>query len=161
MQNLFSLKWLSFYGTTIAIVIALFSVTTQYGETRLKAPPKIAGRYQIDAKTLPGCLQNKTLVLTIEQSGIYLSGSILETDASMRTETAAKKKPALMGLWSETGISLSGLPDPLQACELQNTTVEIRGRVEQEVLQGEMKLGSARSQFIAQREPTSEQRDKH
>jgi hypothetical protein len=49
---------------------------TAYGETNLKAAPAIAGDYRFDAQNWPECLKSDSLVLTIEQSGVYLSGNL-------------------------------------------------------------------------------------
>lgn len=161
MRNFFSVKWMSFYGATMLFVMALFSITTNYGEANLKAPTKISGRYRITAKTLPGCLKSESLVLSIEQSGIYLNGALLEADGEIRTQTAAKKKPSLTGLLEKQNLSLSGNLEHLQSCEQQNPTVSIDGSVAQDVLKGTLKLESQSVLFIAKREESEEKKGSH
>jgi hypothetical protein len=152
MQSLFSAKWISFYGATIAIVVGLFSAATNYGETALKAPTKIAGRYRINAKEFPGCLKAEILVLSLDQSGIYLSGSLLDSEESIRTQTAAKKKPSLTGLWERGNLALSGVPKHLESCTQEKAMIEIHGTVVKNLLEGELKVGDERVKFVAQHE---------
>jgi hypothetical protein len=147
---------MSFYGVAILFVMALFSVTTNYGEANLKAPMKIAGRYRITAKNLPGCLKSEPLVLSIEQSGIYLSGSLLEADERIQTQTAAKKKPDLTGLWENQNLSLSGDLIHLRSCEPEELTIQIQGSIAKNLLKGTLKLGSETVPFIARREENQE-----
>lgn len=73
----FNAKTLSFYGIAISSVLLLFKIVSTYGETKLKAAPNINGTYELaKAENLPQCLQNRQLVLNIEQSGIYLFGNL-------------------------------------------------------------------------------------
>jgi hypothetical protein len=152
MHGLFTLKELGFYGAAISIVVGLFTATTHYGEANLKAPTKITGRYRIDAKEFPGCLKAESRVLSIEQSGIYLSGSLLESEESTRTQTAAKKKPSLTGLWEKGNVTLSGVPKHLESCAQENASIEIHGTVVKNLLEGELKVGNERVKFVAQHE---------
>lgn len=76
-------KSLLFYGSMVGSVFLIFKAVTWYGENNLQAPPKLIGEYALEADNLPSCLGGKNLVLTIEQSGIYLSGFLrLKTNAS-------------------------------------------------------------------------------
>jgi hypothetical protein len=72
-MNHFNLKSLSFYGIAIASVLGLFKIVTLYGETRLQASPPIAGTYRLTGSD--SCLGRDTR-LAIEQSGIYLQGTL-------------------------------------------------------------------------------------
>jgi len=150
MKSLFNAKWLTFYGVTIAFVVALFSVATNYGETNLKAQPKITGRYKVIAENLPGCLKAKTLILSIEQSGIYLNGSLLESDHSTQEQTAAKKKPSLMGLFQQQNLELSGNITQIQGCE--NSAIALQSTIVQNTLKGKLSLNDTAVDFVAQRE---------
>ncbi len=151
--NLFNLKSLSFYGATLAFVVALFSFTTNYGESNLRAPTKIAGRYRLSGKNLPGCLKAETLILSIEQSGIYLNGALLSEKDASQTATAAKKKPLLTGLFQQPQLELSGKPS-LDNCkgERSLTNLQIQGTIDQATLKGKILLASGNINFTAKRE---------
>lgn len=149
MKSLFSAKWLMFYGGTIAFVIALFSIATNYGEANLKAQPKISGRYKISATDLPGCLKSKTLILSIEQSGIYLNGSLLESDHSTQEQTASRKKPSLTGTFRQSDLELSGSAAQIQGCE--NSAIVLSSTIAQNTLNGRLSLNNAAVNFVAQR----------
>jgi hypothetical protein len=99
MSRLFSTKSLIFYGGSVLAVIALFSAATSYGVANLKAPRKIDGRYLLQAGSLPGCLQGRAIVLSIQQSGVYITGSLLPTDASEQAVRIAEERPSLSGHW--------------------------------------------------------------
>ncbi|MER3432241.1 MAG: hypothetical protein C4288_02130 [Leptolyngbya sp. ERB_1_1] len=150
MRSLFSAKWLTFYGATIAFVVALFSITTNYGEANLKAQPKISGRYKIIATDLPGCLKAKTLALSIEQSGIYLNGSLLESTHSTREQTAARKRPSLTGIFRQPNLELSGRAAQIQGCE--NFAIALSSTIAQSTLKGKLSLNNTTVDFVAQRE---------
>ena len=141
-----NLKSLTFYVGSIGFVVALFSFTTAYGEANLKASTKIEGRYRIAAQALPGCLKDdEPLVLTIQQSGVYLSGSLLSKDETTQTVTAAKKKPSLSGTWDQQKLELSGLLSHLDACQKEGgrvPMVKIEGTISQNNLQGKIRLDS-------------------
>ncbi|MBE9009949.1 hypothetical protein IQ250_06985 [Pseudanabaenaceae cyanobacterium LEGE 13415] len=154
MKSLFSAKWLAFYGSTIAFVIALFSVVTNYGEANLKAQPKISGRYKITAAKLPGCLKGKDLVLSIEQSGVYLNGSLLEIPHSTQEQTAAKKKPSLMGKFRQPNLELSGKLAQIQGCE--NSDISIQSTIDQTNLKGKLNFDNTAVNFSAKSEESSE-----
>lgn len=147
MKSLFSAKWLTFYGSTIAFVIALFSLVTNYGEANLKAQPKISGRYKLSATKLPGCLNGKDLVLSIEQSGVYLNGSLLEISHSTQEQTAAKKKPSLMGTFRQSNLELSGDLAQIQGCE--NSAIALQSTINQSTLKGRLNFDSAVIDFVA------------
>lgn len=74
-MNHFKPKSLLFYGTAIGSVLLIFKAVTVYGETRLSAAPPIAGTYRLTPSKNSPCL-GKNPRLTIEQSGIYLLGTL-------------------------------------------------------------------------------------
>ena len=157
MINL-NVKLLSFYGISIAFVLVLFKVVTAYGETNLKAPPAIAGSYRFDAKNLPDCLKSDALVLTIEQSGVYLSGHLRSGNSEGNLEKTAEEKPSLVGKWENQGLSLSGAVPNLAGCSDstaigQNSSVKLRGIVDGESLKGKISLTdqAAATDFTAQK----------
>lgn len=108
MKSHFSLHSLVFYAVAIGSVLLLFSVVSSYGETVLKAPRLIKGRYTLTAEALPGCLQGQPLDLLIQQSGIYLAGALVRRDAPQQTLQTADEHPSLMGRWDNQTLVLQG-----------------------------------------------------
>ncbi len=160
----FNLKSLAFYGIAIGSVAVLFKLVTAYGETNLKAPPAIAGNYRFDANNLPECLKSDALVLTIEQSGVYLNGNLRSGNSVSYTKTTAEEKSSLAGKWENQGLSLSGLVPNLAGCGGEKTGdgksfVKLRGSVEGESLKGKISLtdNTAATDFAAQREAAVKQ----
>jgi hypothetical protein len=150
MKSLFNAKWLAFYGTTIVFVIALFSLVTNYGEANLKAPSRISGRYKISAKTLPGCLKGKALILAIEQSGIYLNGSLLGSDPSTQTATTVAKKSSLTGQFNSPTVELSGTLSQIPDC--RDSAISIKSTIAENTLKGNLSLDNTPAPFTAQLE---------
>lgn len=121
----FNLKSLSFYGVAIASVLALFKVVTAYGESNLKAPTSIEGRYRL-SYTQPNCRTNP-LVLVIQQSGIYLNGSLLPALADDQQLRSAEKRPSLAGQMHNQQISLAGTVPASTLCNnISETTASDR-----------------------------------
>jgi hypothetical protein len=165
-MNHLSLKSLAFYGIAIGSVSLLFKVVTAYGETNLKAPPAIAGNYRFDPKSLPECLKSDVLVLTIEQSGVYLSGN-LRSGGESNTKTTAREKPLLTGKWENQGLNLSGTVPNLAGCSIEKTGggksfVKLRGIVDGDSLSGKISLTdrAAAADFTAKRQATAKQEKK-
>jgi len=158
-MNQLNVKLLTFYGISIAFVAILFKVVTAYGETNLKAAPAIAGSYRFDAQNLPECLKSDSLVLTIEQSGVYLSGNLKSDNSSVDGKKTAEEKPSLIGKWEIQGLNLSGVVPNLTGCGestssgSQKSVVKLRGIVEGESLKGKISLveNAAATDFTAQR----------
>ncbi|MEZ2227481.1 MAG: hypothetical protein ACBR12_07320 [Microcoleus sp.] len=161
----FNIKTLTFYGIAIGSVTLLFKVVTAYGETNLKAAPAIAGSYSFDAKNLPECLKSDDLVLTIEQSGVYLSGNLKSNNNSVDRQKTNPEKPTLAGKWENQGLSLSGAVPNLTGCGKstgdgsQNSLVKLRGVVEGESLKGKISLveNAVATDFMAQKVKKREQ----
>ena len=164
-----NVKLLSFYGISLAIVAVLFKVVTAYGETNLNAPPALAGSYRFEAKNLPECLKSDALVLTIEQSGVYLNGNLRSGGSEGDREKIAEEKPSLVGKWENQGLSLSGAVPNLAGCSDstaigQNSSVKLRGILEGDTLKGKISLrdGAAATDFAAQREAAAKpQKQEH
>lgn len=161
----FNLKSLAFYGIAIGSVVILFSVVTAYGKTNLKAPPAISGRYRLDAQNLPGCLKAEALVLTVDQSGEYLHGSLLAADTVEKT--AIQKKHPLEGELHNQQLSLVGPVPGITNCNQslnsgidseRSSSVKIQGRFEGKTLLGQITLNSIpeSAEFTAQQEPAQE-----
>lgn len=158
----FSPKTLSFYAVAIGSVVILFNAVSSYGEANIKAPRAIGGSYRISGQNLPECLKSDSLVLTIQQSGIYLSGYLLPVDKTAQPKTNAEEKPSLNGNFHNQQVSLSGSIPHLAACN--NPGVNIEGRVNEKNLQGKMTLSSISNpvEFTAQlEEPVKKQENQH
>lgn len=149
----FSLKSLSFYGVAIGSVVVLFNVVTAYGESHLKAPPPLKGRYRLQIENPPECLQDKPLVLIVEQSGIYLHGLLLSEQTNTTPEAIAEEKPSLSGQWKGQGLSLSGSAPQFESCG----AVGIEATLDKDILNGQLRFGSAEQAiaFAAKREATA------
>ncbi len=139
MGSHFNLKSLSFYGGAIAFVVVLFSVVTAYGEANLKAPQKIDGRYQISAPDLPGCLKSDQLVLLVQQSGIYLTGSLLTADTIDTLGKRAAERPSMTGHWDHQQLTLDGTASYLPRCQ---GVVKIQGTIAASTLNGTLSLST-------------------
>lgn len=153
----FNLKSLIFYGVAIGSVVVLFKVVTAWGESSLKAAPPIDGRYSINAKNLPGCLQAEALVLEIQQSGIYLNASLLPSNKPVQSQTTVKTKPSLTGKFSNQKLSISGAVPQLKSCH--NQFLSLQGIVEGNILKGQINLNSMPNavNFTAQKEAIAQQ----
>lgn len=86
-MNVFSLKLVGLYSLAIGATIVFFHTVTSYGSANLKAPISIEGNYLLNDQKLPGCLQHKTLLLKLQQSGIYLNASLVEIDRLVGVDT--------------------------------------------------------------------------
>jgi hypothetical protein len=154
-MNQFSWKSLSFYGVTIAFVVGLFSFTTAYGETYLKAPVRIDGRYRLSAQNLPGCLKGEALILDLQQSGVYVHGVLIETAPQTKPIAPSKIKPSLSGFWRAEQLTVSGVPTAIKACQTisYKTEVQIQGTIVKQTLKGTIGWGAEQpTPFIADRE---------
>jgi hypothetical protein len=143
-MNIFSAKSIGLYTLVIGSAIAFFQFVTSYGEANLKAPTAVTGNYLITLKDLTGCLQRKSLLMNLNQSGIYLNASlnaieesemvkVLEIIERSQLTNSKNVSPTLSGrLIVQSAIavpnqkfSLSGLL-PVATCA-QPSSVEITG----------------------------------
>ncbi|MEY3869199.1 MAG: hypothetical protein RLZZ338_3090 [Cyanobacteriota bacterium] len=149
----FNVKTVMFYGAMIGSVIVLFKAVTAYGETNLKAPPPIDGGYRLKGNHLPECLKTETLMLIVNQSGIYLGGSLLPVNQNGELEISVDEKPSLDGRWKKTGLSLSGNVPHLTRCN-SSDKVKIEGTIKDNILTGKISLNSDNQifEFRAKRE---------
>ena len=166
----FNLKSLAFYGTAIGAVVVLFSVVTAFGNTHLKAPPAVDGRYRLNAQNLPGCLKADALILTVQQSGEYLGGSL--SPANTVGKKGTQQQSTLAGELQNQQLSLSGPVPLLTSCDKsansseasgRSSSVKIQGQLQGKTLVGEIALSSTPepAKFTAQQEPPEEQSEKH
>jgi hypothetical protein len=147
MKN-FSVKSIGLYSLAIGGAIVFFQFVTSYGEANLKAPTAVTGNYLITLKNLAGCLQHKSLLMNLKQSGIYLNASLtiieksdsakgLETIERLQLTNSRDVPPTLSGrLLVPSAVtipnqkfSLSGLL-PIATCP-QSSPAEITGSLAQ------------------------------
>ncbi|MBD2690401.1 hypothetical protein [Anabaena catenula] len=115
MRNNFNFKSLAISGIAIASVLVLFKTVTAYGENNLRATSLINSRYRLTlAKNLPNCEKGNSLILNIQQSGIYLNASLLPPQANADT----KKQFPLSGKLQNQELHLSGKIDTSNFCQL-------------------------------------------
>jgi hypothetical protein len=174
-MNQFSPKSLAFYGITIVAVIILFSAVSAFGESNLKAPPKIEGHYRVTRSSLPDCLPPDTVNLNVHQSGIYLTASFSPTvpknapTQAIAPSAAVEKNTTLTGHWHAPTLVLKGQVFPHNfhrngdqveskspTCSGQGQTVaNLTATVQQKVLQGTLALGSpsVKIVFWAEKQP--------
>jgi len=155
MKNHFNFKSLAFYGIAIGSVLILFNVVTAYGEKNLKAPAPIEGRYRLNlSQNLPNCPQKSNLVLDIQQSGIYLNGSLLPADTDIQQAKSGEKRPFLNGKLTPQQLNLAGTL-PTNVCNNRVAqAITIQSQLEGKNLKGQIALGSIPKaiEFTAQQE---------
>ncbi len=139
MNNHLNLRSIAFYAIAIGSVVALFVITTNYGEAHLQAPSKVGGRYAMQADNLPECLKDSPLILSIQQSGVYLTGSLLAEGSSEKTTKIAEERPSLTGKWDGQQLTLSGSLKEFNACQ---GNLQIQGTVDNNQLMGKLRLDS-------------------
>lgn len=160
MKGHFSPKSLIFYGCAIGSVTLLFSLASAYGEANLKAPDRIDGRYPLSVSSLPKCLQAESLILNVQQSGVFLTGSLLPNSASERMVQMARDRPSLIGNWRNPQLTLEGNVKYLPNCEGK---ISLQGIVDQDGLKGAFRLGSepGKTSFSAKREAPPAKTQEH
>lgn len=144
MSNHFSPRSIAFYGCAIGTVTVLFSVVSAYGEANLKAPTYIGGRYPITSPALPGCLQNQSLVLLVEQSGVFLTGSLVAVNATETVARIAEERPSLTGRWDNQTMVLQGKTPYLPNCAVP---ISLEGNFDGKALQGKIRLNPSSGDF--------------
>ncbi len=154
----FKPKSLIFYAVAIGSVLLLFNRVTAYGNSNLQAPQNIKGTYPIKAQNLPECLGADSLALKLEQSGIYLVGSLMKSQTE--TGTSAEEKLPLTGEWQGGNLSLSGSITE-QSCP-EDTQVAIAGSINQETLNGQLIFNADPPiEFTAQRQTEAAPQEGH
>lgn len=142
----FNFKSFGFYAFAIGAVLVLFKVVTAFGET-VKAPPPIAGSYRLIPQSLPECLESSELILNIQQSGIYVNGSLLalaknpDSPEASSPKSNFEERPSLNGRWNHQKLVLSGSIDKLATCEKQGN-ITITGEVNNDTISGQITLAS-------------------
>lgn len=167
MQN-FNVKLLGFYIVAIGFVVFLFKTVTTYGETALKAPANIAGRYRFPADRLPGCLKSEALLLTLQQSGIYINASLWSTkDEKQSAISTTEERPSLSGKFQNQKIRLSGSVPHILACQrasgkaggVYSPSIQIEGAIVEETFTGTIRVSpdTKPTKFTAHREEIIQQ----
>jgi hypothetical protein len=145
-MNNFNFKSLGISGIAIVSVLILFKTVTAYGENHLQATPLIHNRYRLTLdKNLPNCQKANTLVLNIQQSGIYLNASLLP----VTTNADPTKQLSLTGILNKQELYLSGKIDGSILCQIpssQNSSVQTitiqMSQLNQDTIRGQLKLNS-------------------
>jgi hypothetical protein len=115
MSNTFNFKFFTISGVAIATVIIIFKTVTAYGENNLSATPLINKTYHLSTtQNLPNCEKINTLVLNIQQSGIYLNASL----QPLTNKTDIPKPLSLRGLLNNQQLELSGNIDNSIFCQI-------------------------------------------
>lgn len=127
MKGLIQPKLLVFYGSTLVLVLLLFRWITAYGEANLQAPPNINGRY-VSPAVPSKCPADNALVLTIEQSGIYLNGDVA-LEQGQQTARSAAHAPTLKGRWQNGQVILSGRTSALTVCSPDWNSIVVEGKI--------------------------------
>jgi hypothetical protein len=144
MINHFNFKSLTFYGVAIASVLILFKTVTVYGENHLQATSLINSRYLLTLeKDLPNCKQTNTLVLNIQQSGIYLNASLLPVTANPDTQ----QQLTLSGLVKNQKLDLFGKIHISTFCQIPTSQKSViqeiaiqMSQINQDYIPGQIKL---------------------
>lgn len=159
MTDHFSPRTLIFYACAIGSVVTLFTIATAYGEKNLKAAQPIDGRYPLETQTLPGC-SPQDFYLLIQQSGVFLTGSLVPKDASEQTVRIAQDRPSLTGRWHNPQLTLTGDFGRGSTCQ---GTVNIAGTIAEDRLNGTLRIGTAPTaiDLSANREPPPPKTEKH
>ncbi len=117
-MNNFNFKSLAFYAVAIGSVLLLFKTVTAYGENNLQPSKIIGDRYRLTLnENLPNCGKSNPLMLNIQQSGIYLNGSLLPENANA---DIGNQLP-LTGNLKNQQLSLSGKIDTDILCDFPNS----------------------------------------
>ncbi len=159
------------------LVVVLFQAVTRYGESQLKPPPRIGGRY-VSTAALPGCPAASRAVLTVLQSGLFLNGSLhLEEGAAIANPsptqaqatdphatdphatdphatagtTAQAAQLSLVGRWQYQKVTLAGQTIALQTCQAVAATATAATATPQQVqIEGTVVQPSAPTQSSQQ-----------
>lgn len=159
MSSHFNAKSLTFYAVAIGSVLVLFNVVSAYGESKLKAPAAISGRYLLTlANSLPGCAKPEPIILQVDQSGIYANGTILTPSTAAEAPMSAEERLNLSGLFKDRQLNLSGSVPQSVLCNSPGSgtkAIAINSRIEGENMIGEIDVNSQpqKTQFTAQKQP--------
>jgi hypothetical protein len=163
------LKYLAFYGGTIAFVLGLFTTVTTYGENHLQTAQGIEGNYALKLPMSSTCGGGTPVTLILQQSGVYVAAALVNP-ALPRNQTAFKPM-TLSGQWRKQQLSLAGTVPVGVLCanakDKASIAVTIEGTIaahqesaaqspssKPSPLIGNLSLNSVSSPLVAQRQPT-------
>ncbi len=163
-MNHFQPKSLVFYGGAIAFVVGLFGVVTAYGEANLKAAQSIGGEYQISLPVSAPCGGGKSVLLSVQQSGIYVAAAL--TNPALMRSPSVSKSMTLSGQWQNQRLSLTGQVPVGVLCDGSKEAAPIAVKIDGEIsptsastkattLTGAISLNAAASPLMAQRQPVA------
>lgn len=163
------LKYLAFYGGTIAFVLGLFTVVTNYGETYLKAAQSVEGNYLFTLPPTAPCGGGVPVTLAVQQSGMYVAAALVNP-ALPHSQTAFKSM-TLSGQWQNQRLNLAGKVPVEVLCDKAKDQGEIAVKIEGAIapqqksskpspLTGTLALNSALSSLMAQRQPVLKEESK-
>jgi hypothetical protein len=132
MQS-FSIKTIGLYALAIGAATCLFSAIASYGEANIRAPQANGGKYAL-GRNLSGCLQGREVELEIQQSGIYLHGSVAISNA----KSDKKDNQLLTGKLIDRQLFLTGKL-PAQICP-QQSQFDLNGTIDNRQLNGKVAL---------------------
>lgn len=159
-MKVFSVKSIGLYSLAIGGAIGFFHFVTSYGEAKIKAPISITGNYLIAEQELPGCLQHKSLLFKLQQSGIYLNANLIVLDRSAGADIlkivdrSGKLKdrdlrPTFSGRLQDRTFNLSGIL-PSTTCP-QLSQLKITGSLIQALSgKNDPKINQQQQQFVGQ-----------
>jgi hypothetical protein len=162
------LKYLAFYGGTIAFVLGLFTAVTTYGENHLQAAQGIEGNYLFSLPTSATCGGGTPVTLILQQSGVYVAAALINP-ALPRNRTAFKPM-TLSGQWRDRQLSLIGTVPVGVLCASAKDKAAIAVKIEGAIaahqesaaqppsskpspLIGNLSFNSVSSPLVAQRQP--------
>lgn len=123
---------LAFYVIAISSALVIFKTfqnITVYGESKLKAPQSINGDYELQlAEQLPNCQKPNSLVLNIQQSGIFLNSSLfpkLPAAANSKLSTTNENNSSLNGKLNQQKFSRSGKISPTIICNFPDSKTSV------------------------------------
>ncbi len=163
-MNHFQPKSLAFYGGAIAFVVGLFGVVTAYGEANLKTAQSIGGEYQLNLPVSASCGGGKSVLLSVQQSGIYVAAAL--TNPALMRSSSGSKPMTLSGQWQKQQLSLVGQVPVRMLCDNSKETapimVKIKGAIspnqtstESTTLTGTLSLNAETAPLMAQRQPVA------
>jgi hypothetical protein len=147
-MNRLNSSYIKFYVITIALVAVLFSAVTSYGEKNLQAPPRLSGSYKIEAGNLPNCLKDKSLLLVIQQSGIYISGDLQSDSDRSESKSVSQDNFPLAGRWQDGKFSIAGAVTQVEGCD-RAKQLAISGTPTNKELEGQISFAGNTSNFTA------------
>lgn len=134
----FDRKSLIFYGVAISSVVALFSTVTRYGNAHLHPPVAIEGNYPLQIQPSASCPEPPALQLHLQQSGIFMNGSLIAASPEALSTGTANTPLTLDGRWHPPKLEMTGQLQKMQVCGQAVTQVAIAGTHDGNTLSGEL-----------------------